>query len=167
MVDFGDLGAIIGGTATGGILGGVLSMGGKVAEFFIERERAAAELASKKVDHAHELAILDRTHDRERQTHMETAALETLRGELEYIKMSFEGLQASISDQSSLVTANHALAWVRPGLTCLLVLCALSMGFLENSNPFYQFSSMASMAVAWWFGDRQFSKNVVNFRGPK
>lgn len=163
MADLGDLGAIIGGTATGGVLGGLLSMGGKVAEFYIEKSRAAAELESKKVDQAHELAILDRTHDRDRQKHVEDAAMEKLKGELEYFRMSFEGLQASINDQSKLIEGNHPIAWVRPGLTAMLVLCALVMGVMDQVNPFYQFSSMASMAVAWWFGDRQFNR-AVNFR---
>lgn len=166
MADIGELASIIGGTATGGVLGGVLSMGGRVADFFIEKEQAKSALESKKVDYAQELAVLDRTQDRERQKHVEEAAIEKLRGELELMKESYQGLRATVADQSKMVEANHALAWVRPGLSAFLILSAFIMAFVDNINPFYQFSSMASMAVAWWFGDRQFNKNA-SFRANK
>lgn len=159
MADAMDLAGLIGGTATGGALGLVGSLASQGVAYFNAKQAAKDQLALKAADHAHELAMAQLGANRERQTAMEGFALEDLKG-------SLAGLQATIADQTAIGSrvsqwVADVLGLVRPGLTLLLILCALVVALMvclgatpQLLNPFYQFSSMASMAVAWWFGSR-------------
>jgi len=159
MADLGDLGSLIGGTATGGLLGIGGAVAGQVLGYFQAKEAAKSALALATVTNAHALAMAQLGGDRARQESEESFALERLKGDL-------AGLQASIAEQTAIAAKTdqwvaNVLALVRPGLTLLLVVCALVVAFKPSLNPFYQFASMASMAVAWWFGSRDQAK-----RGP-
>lgn len=159
MADLGDIAGLIGGTATGGLLGLGGALASKVAGYYIDKQAAKDALAAKQVDYGHalEMAKLGQLGDEAKS--IADLAVTKLSGEL-------AALQASIADQGALMA--RVSPWVadvnglaRPGLTLLLVLaamlCALAVTLGANEallNPFYQFSSMASMAVAWWFGAR-------------
>lgn len=164
MADLGDLISTVGGAATGGLLGVIGSLGTQAAAFLIDRENAKQELAMKQVTNAHELAMIDKTSERGRQEAQESFALRNLEGKIEEINKSYEGLAAALADQTTL--NERASQWtvdimtlVRPSLTVLLILSSFIFGLLQNANAYYQASMMATMAVAWWFGDRQFGKN--------
>lgn len=167
MADIGDLVSTIGGAATGGLLGTLGSLGTQVAAFFIDREKAKQQLEMTKVENEHELRMLQLNAERGRQEAQESYALKALEGRIDEMSKSYEGLVATISDQSKL--NERASQWVvdtmsmvRPGLTVLLIFGSFVFGLVDNPNAFYQASMMATMAVAWWFGDRQFQQNRFN-----
>jgi hypothetical protein len=164
MADLGDLISTVGGAATGGLLGTLGSLGTQALAFVIDRENAKQELEMKRVTNSHELAMLDKTSERGRQEAQETFALRNLEGKIEEIGKSYEGLAAAMADQTTL--NGRASQWtvdimtlVRPSLTVLLIIASFIFGLLQNANAYYQASMMATMAVAWWFGDRQFGQN--------
>jgi hypothetical protein len=148
-----DIGSVLGSAASGGVLGGIFSLGGAAVEYVSNRAAAKEGLEAKKVDYAHELQIKEKDSVRSRQDAQELHALETL-------KASFEGLQKSIDDQTVLSgkvdgPVLDILALFRPGLTIMLVLMVLVFGIMKLETYFLQAVELVSMAVAWWFGDRQ------------
>lgn len=147
--------SIVGGTAAGGLTGGLMSLGNHAIDFIMERQRAKDAREEKKLDHAHELAILSATQDRDREVAQEQLVSKKFDQFAEEVRASYEGMMASIADQTSLTNNNNPLQYVRPGLTLMLIVGAFIFGITNNENPLYQFSSMSSFAVAWWFGDRQ------------
>lgn len=158
-----DITSLIGGTATGGLLGLGGSLAAQVVGYFKDKQAARDALAVKAAEYAHlkEMAGLQG---------MEAAQQRDADLALANLKGSLEGLQASLGDQTQLSGrvspwVADALGLVRPGLTLVLVLAALTVavalaaGAPERMlNPFFEFASMASMAVAWWFGDRSHGK---------
>lgn len=159
MADFGDIASLVGGTATGGLLGLGGALAGKIAGYYIDKQAAKDALAAKQADYGHALEMAKLGQKGDEAKAIADLAVAKLAGEL-------AALQASIADNTALM--GKVSPWVadvnglaRPSLTLLLVvaamLCALAvtLGATEKMlNPFYQFSSMASMAVAWWFGAR-------------
>ncbi len=151
-----DIGSALGSAATGGLLGGLFSMGNAAIEFVNARQKAKEELAQTRVanDHEIELVKLNASNALD-QTNMQ--------GLVDQIKSSFEGLQTSMADQTALgqkadIWTVDILALFRPGLTILLVTGALGAGAMATGTDHTVFNSMielSAMAVAWWFGDRQ------------
>lgn len=171
MADLGDLISTVGGAATGGLLGTLGSLGTQVVAFLIDKEKAKQELALQAQENAHEIAMANLTSERGRQEAQETFAYKNLEGRIEEIAKSYEGLVATISDQSTLNERASQIivdimTLVRPILTLLLVISAFVFGVFSYPNAYYQATMMATMAVAWWFGDRQFSQNRFNIQNP-
>lgn len=162
-MDIGDLTSIIGSTATGGVLGGLFSMGSAAVEYVSNRAAAKEALANKKADQGHELAILSVTHDRARQEHEESVTVTRLQAQIDEVKMSFDNLATTVNDQTVLSgrvdgVALDVLALFRPCLTILLVGGTITLGVLQEQFAFEQVSLLTAMAVSWWFGDRYRSK---------
>lgn len=150
---------IIAGTTTGGVLGLAGSVISKGAGYFIDKQKAKDERESKVLDYQHELELARIAQERGMQQSQEDFAKSQM-------EKGYEGLLASIADQTAATQkasqwVTDILALVRPGLTTVLILVAFVMAFMIGAgaadtlmNPFYQFAAMASMAVAWWFGDK-------------
>lgn len=158
-----DLTSILGGVTSGGLLGLGGSVVTQVLTWQMKKQEAKDALARAGLDYAHqkEMAAIN-------------GAAEERAGEqtffLSQMQAQFASLQASIADQTQLSGrvsqwVADTLALVRPGLTLLLVLASLAAAAGAASQlapqalaPFHEFASMASMAVAWWFGDRTVTK---------
>lgn len=159
MADLGDIASLVGGTATGGLLGLGGALAQKVAGYYIDKQKAKDDLAARQAEYAHALDMARLGQSADAAKAQADLMLAKLSGEV-------ASLQASIADNTALM--GRVSPWVadvnglaRPGLTLLLVLAAMltalavTLGATDALlNPFYQFSSMASMAVAWWFGSR-------------
>lgn len=156
-----DLGSLLGNVASGGLIG----LGGSIATQVIgmmqAKQVAAAALAAKQVDYAHdkEMAGINAAS-------AAVAAAATL--DLTKVQGDIDGLKASIADQTTLSGrtsqwVTDILALFRPGLTTVLVLgtgaLALTLGpSATTSSPqamaFGTVAEMAALAVTWWFGSR-------------
>lgn len=155
-----DLGSLLGSAASGGVLGGLFSIGSSAVEFVNARAQAKEALESKKVDQAHELRMMAYTHDRERQIAEETFVLKKLDAWQEEMKANYEALNQSVQDQMILSgkvsgVALDVLALFRPSITVLLVVGAIGCSLVSQQAMADQMVQLAAMAVAWWFGDRQ------------
>lgn len=160
-----DLASLAGSTITGGVLGGLFSLGNAAVDFVNKRQEAKEAIDQLKVKNSHDIAVLQITHDRERQVAEETFAATQLQGQIDEIKSSFVALQASVADQTSLnqradVWAVDIVTLFRPGLTLVLVSGAIFAGAWADKTTFNSLVELAAMAVAWWFGDRQRMKIV-------
>lgn len=150
---------LIGGTATGGVIGLAGSVISKGASYIVDKQKAKDERENKLVDYAHEKEMALIQQDNTRQASEQSYALSKMQTE-------WDAFKATIADQTQLGSrtsqiVTDILALVRPGLTLLLIFATMMVAFAINNgsttallNPFYQFSSMAAMAVAWWFGDK-------------
>ena len=153
-----DIGSVLGSAATGGVLGGLFSLGNAAVEFVNARQQAKEALEQTKVSNAHEIEL--------NKLNAANAIAQTqLQGVVDEIKASFEGLQASMADQTGLgqradTWTVDILALFRPGLTVLLVGGALISGWIVDNDHtvFNSMIELSAMAVAWWFGDRQRAK---------
>lgn len=150
---------LIGGTATGGALGLVGSVISKGATYLVDKQKAKDDREAKLVDYAHEKDMALIQQDNTQQASEQQFALNKMQSEFEVMKTSIQD-QTQLSGRTSQIVTD-ILALVRPGLTLLLILATMLVAFAINNgateilmNPFYQFSSMAAMAVAWWFGDK-------------
>ena len=154
-----DIGSALGSAATGGLLGGLFSMGSAAVEYMNSRQQAKEQLEQTKVSNAHEIELVKlNAENMLEQTSMQ--------GIIDQVKASFEGLQASMQDQMQLgqkadTWTVDVLALFRPTLTILLVVGAMGAGAMASDADHTVFNSMielSAMAVAWWFGDRQRAK---------
>lgn len=155
-----DLGSVLGNAATGGVLGGLFSLGNAAVDFVNKRQEAKEELDKIKVTNDHDLAVLNINNDRARQASEEQSYATRLQGTIDEMKASFDGMTASITDQASLNAKTEG--WVldivvlfRPGLTALLIVSALCTAFMLDKTAFNALVQLSAMAVTWWFGDRQ------------
>lgn len=158
-----DLTSILGGVTSGGLLG----LGGSVVTQVLTWRQKKQEAKD-----ALDRATLDYAHEKDMASINGAAASQAANQSFLFGQMQaqFAAMQASIADQTQL--SGHVSQWVadvlalvRPGLTLLLVLAALVMAVAAAAQiapsalaPFHEFASMASMAVAWWFGDRAVTK---------
>lgn len=150
---------ILAGTTTGGVLGLAGSVISKGASYITDKQKAKDEREGKALDYQHALELAKIAHEQGMQQGLQ---------EFDKIEMEkrYEGMLASIADQTAIAQrtsqwVTDVLALVRPGLTGLLIVIAFMVAIMvclgatqTLLNPFYQFSAMASMAVAWWFGDK-------------
>lgn len=164
MADISNVLNAVGGAATGGVIGILGSLGNRAGTYIVDRQKAKDEREAKKIDYQHELEMAQLTQDRSRQEAEENFALKNLEYKVADMQAAAQLMLASINDQTQL--QGRASQWVvdimsfvRPALTILLILVAAIFGFTQMANPFYQTSMMATMAVAWWFGDRQQGQN--------
>jgi hypothetical protein len=158
-----DIASTIGSVASGGVLGGLFSLGNAAVEFANSRMQAKEQLDAKRVDNDQAIKVLELTQDRQRQQAEESVTNALLAGRVDEMKASFDGLAKSFDDQIALSaktgqTITDILALFRPSLTVGLVACTALMGFTGHSDMFQQFLQLATMATAWWFGDRQRTK---------
>lgn len=153
-----DIASTLGSAATGGVLGGIFSLGGAAVEYVNARATAKENLKQKEVDYAHELQVQDRAAERGRQEAQEGFAKSDM-------ETHFATMQKAIEDQMNL-TARVAgpvldiLALFRPGLTILLIVMAFAFGIMKLEEYFQHTIQLVAMAVAWWFGDRQRNKQL-------
>lgn len=148
-----DIGSVIGNAATGGVLGGLFSLGNAAVDFVNRREEAKEKVAELSVTNAHELEMT-------KLNAANTLDASVVQGKIDEMKASFDAMKSSIEDQSGLdqkVTGPvlDIIALFRPGLTIILVLGTMSYGYFHLQSEFNTFVELTAMAVAWWFGDRQ------------
>lgn len=157
--------------ASGGVLGLVGSLAGKVGQFF----QAKQERKSKQMDYDHELKLLEMQQSQaSREDLHEVEMLET--------QGSYSGLEASINAEASIqqvsTWVNNLRSLTRPVLTFSLVgivtwMFIVLMGAVQTGTDnalvgllgqtavieiltyiIYSVVFSASTAIVWWFGDR-------------
>lgn len=134
--------------ASGGLLGGVLSLGKMFASY-----------KEKKMTLSHEIDMAQEN----RLTMEQEMALATVKGaidlELQESEDDARNLTAAIEAESvsrgDSSWVNDLKASTRPILTYSLVVCAFGLVAMSPENPWAnEFIFMAMTAVTFWFGDR-------------
>lgn len=166
---------LLGNAASGGVFGFLGAAVGGVFKYFQTRQQQKFE--EKKWNH--ELALIDKEHEREREEDEHEIAVVSQKGAWQGLSTSIQA-DASVGDNYKLVNAVKTL--YRPALTTGLVLIAyiifkdlsamlggtgtsvIMPGILTPQQVkdllIYDVNSLvfsASTAVVWWFGDRAFA----------
>ncbi len=169
------LGAAASSSALGVIVGGLSSLGGRVMGIFETREaRKNLVLQNEQETRrwAHELVLQEqasreRREETEDELKLRSAALEASAQEL-----SFEGLMATIQNQTALVGKSYrwvdaVVALMRPVLTLLLWVALFVIAMMERGHGQATVETIvqttcfgAATALAWWFGDRMAAKSA-------
>lgn len=136
---------LIGDAATGGAVGIIGSVINRGINYFEMGRRAKIEIDQKTLDYQHQINMAQLGMDKDA------------------IVASFQGLEKAYDDQIGLSGrtsqwATDILALFRPGLTTLLVVLTGAYAFYQSLDVFPTLATMAGMAIAWWFGDRQMQK---------
>ena len=151
----GEVGQLLGSAATGGLLGLGGTLASQVMGYVADKAKAKAEREQKAMDYAHELQLADRNA-------AQAAAASKADRMLARVQGDIQGLAASIADQAAMNAtatgwAGQVLLLFRPALTTLLVAGGVWVTVIRapTGNAIVE---LASMAVAWWFGSRDYHK---------
>lgn len=155
-----DIGALLGSAASGGVLGGVFSLGNAAVQFMGDRAKAKETLETTAQQFTHDIDLAKLTQANANQQASNAVVQTKLEGIVTEMQKSFDGLTASMTDQTTLDGKQDGivldvLSLFRPGLTLTLILAAVTLGCLHQDALSGQLVELSSMAVAWWFGDRQ------------
>lgn len=166
---------VLGGPIAGGLFGTIGSLASNWLTQRGDKAKAQATLAQSQLDNAHELELLKLRGAQTETEHTGAIEMAGLTG-------SFSGLVESIKDQAALSArlspwAADILGLFRPFLTLVLILGSLAFVLvvqykLGAASKDYlltmwrDLSTITTMAVAWWFGDRQQRNNSSAQSGP-
>ena len=150
---------LIGSAAGGGLLG----IFGSVANRVIGIWEAREERENMRVEHAHELRLVEEQRESARvETEMELARVQT--------EGSYEGLAESLRHDSSMDDVspwvNNIRALVRPSLTGTSLIAMIVMAFSLSDMRLELVEAVTfvgTTAAVWWFGDRS-TRNLPSVR---
>lgn len=140
------------------LLGPVTGLLGSAVTGVVSYFERQQQIEMKKLDHAHEVVLLDKQMQIRGQEMENELAIANLAADAEALKGSYN---EAASYGSSWEWVNAVLKLTRPFLTIALMVAAVALAWfvIEDDNAqaeiVKQVVYLSGVAIGWWFGDRR------------